>query len=181
MLDSLITSKTRIKLLLKFFFNPENISYLRELADEFGESTNGIRLELNKLTEARLLRSEKSGRKVVYRANKEHTLFKDIRNMVLKTVGIPKVIDNILTKVGEPDVAFITGDYAKGIDSGLIDLVIVGEVNREKLEEYQATTEGMIQRKMRILILNQTAFDKLRSKFTDDGMLVIWKKTDVSN
>ena len=58
MLDSIITSKTRIKLLLKFFLNSETKSYLRNLEQEFGESTNGIRVELNRLEGAGLLKTE---------------------------------------------------------------------------------------------------------------------------
>ncbi|MBN2542428.1 winged helix-turn-helix transcriptional regulator [bacterium] len=176
MLNTIITSKTRVKLLLKFFFNPDNISYLRELAEEFGESTNGIRVELNKLTEAQLLKAEKKGRKVVYKANKSHTLFKDIRSMVMKTIGIDEVVNNILKRVGEPDLAFITGDYARGIDSGLIDLVIIGEVNVDKLKEYKETTESLIKRKIRILILDNKEYKKLERKFLEDGLLIIWKK-----
>ena len=88
MLDSLITSKTRIKLLLKFFLNPGTRSYLRGLATEFGESTNSIRIELNRLTNAKLLKSVNVGRMVEYRANKDHTLFKDIQNVVNKYVGL---------------------------------------------------------------------------------------------
>jgi len=61
-LDSLITSQTRVKLLLKFFLNPERRSYLRELAEEFGESTNSVRVELNRLNEAGLLTSFDEGR-----------------------------------------------------------------------------------------------------------------------
>jgi hypothetical protein len=61
LLDSLITSKTRVKLLLKFFLNPETKAYLRGLSDEFGESSNGVRLELNRLTKAGLLTSESDG------------------------------------------------------------------------------------------------------------------------
>ena len=55
MLETLVTSKTRAKLLLKFFLNPSTSAYLRGLADEFGESTNGVRVELNRLMEAGLL------------------------------------------------------------------------------------------------------------------------------
>jgi predicted transcriptional regulator len=69
MLDSLITSKTRIKLLLKFFLNSDNKSYLRNLEQEFGESSNAIRVELNRLEEADLLRSEVSGNKKFFSAN----------------------------------------------------------------------------------------------------------------
>ena len=58
MLDTLVTSKTRIKLLMKFFLNPGTRAYLRSLADEFGESTNSVRVELNRLSEAGLLGSE---------------------------------------------------------------------------------------------------------------------------
>jgi len=74
-LDSLITSQTRVKLLLKFFLNPESRSYLRELADEFGESTNSVRVELNRLSEAGLLTSAGEGRTKVYRANTNHPPF----------------------------------------------------------------------------------------------------------
>ena len=55
MLEALITSKTRIKLLLKFFLNSGNSAYLRGLEPEFGGSTNAIRQELNRLENANLL------------------------------------------------------------------------------------------------------------------------------
>ena len=86
MLESLITSKTRIKLLLKFFINPSTKAYLRELAKEFDVSTNSIRLELNRLEGSNLLISQTQGRTVQYQANTKNTLFKDIRNIALKYV-----------------------------------------------------------------------------------------------
>ena len=55
MLDTLITSKTRVKLLMKFFLNPGTRAYLRELASEFDESTNSVRVELNRLSEAKII------------------------------------------------------------------------------------------------------------------------------
>ena len=82
MLDSIITSKTRVKLLLKFFLNSQTKSYLRNLEQEFGESTNAIRLELNRLEGADLLRSEVTGNRKYFKANTEHPLFNDINNTV---------------------------------------------------------------------------------------------------
>ena len=55
MIETLISSKTRIKLLLKFFLNSNTTAYLRSLESEFGESTNAIRIELNRLEEAGML------------------------------------------------------------------------------------------------------------------------------
>ena len=65
----LISSKTRIKLLIRFFFNPQAQSYLRELSKEFNVSTNSVREELNQLKRTGLLKSEKNGRQVYYKAN----------------------------------------------------------------------------------------------------------------
>ena len=61
LLSGLIGSKTRIKLLMRFFFNPKTRSYLRELAKEFNVSTNAVREELNQLKKTELLNSQKNG------------------------------------------------------------------------------------------------------------------------
>ena len=72
LLSGLISSKTRVKLLMRFFLNPQTRSYLRELAKEFDVSTNAVREELNQLTKTHLLKSEKSGRQVFYRPTRTH-------------------------------------------------------------------------------------------------------------
>ena len=82
MLDTLISSKTRLKLVLKFFLNSNTKAYLRGLEEEFGESTNAIRLELNKFEEAGLLASESEGNKKVYQANAKHPFYKDLHQML---------------------------------------------------------------------------------------------------
>ena len=174
MLDTLITSKTRVKLLLKFFLNPGTKSYLRGLATEFGESTNAIRVELNRLTEAKLLKSVNSGRTVEYRANKNHSLFKDIQSVVKKFVGIDKVAEELAAKLGDIRAAYIIGDYAQGNDSGLIDLVLVGQVDDEKLKEVTKKTEELIDRKIRTLVLDPIDVEKLQSRLDIEHALFIW-------
>lgn len=176
MIESLITSQTRIKLLLKFFLNPKNSSYLRELAREFGESTNAVRHELNKLEEAKILEAEKDGRNKIYHANHKHPLFEDIRSIVLKSSGIQTVINNILHNIGDLQKAFVTGDYALGHDSGLIDLVLVGQnLNGAEVERVRLKTEDLIDRKIRILILTPAEYDKLSQKFAQESILILWE------
>jgi len=174
MLDSLITSQTRIKLLLKFFLNPKTTGYLRQLASEFGESTNGIRVELNKLSDAQILTSHSEGRNVIYNANVQHPLFSDIRNIVLKSTGIDKVLTNIIQKLGSIKLAFIRGDYAVGKDSGLIDLILVGEnINLNELERVKGKTEKLITRKISVLVLDNAEYKQLEKNFQKDPILVI--------
>ena len=176
MLDSLITSKTRIKLLLKFFLNPGTRAYLRGLATEFGESTNSIRIELNRLTDAKLLKSINVGRTVEYRANKEHSLFKDIQNVVTKFVGIDTLAEELADKLGDLQSAYIIGDYAKGNDSGLIDLVLMGRVDNAKLKEMIAKTEDIINRRIRTLVLDPNNINKLNNRLDIEHALCIWEK-----
>jgi len=178
MLETLITSKTRIKLLLKFFLNPGTRAYLRGLATEFGESTNAIRVELNRLTEAKLLKSVNSGRTVEYRANKDHSLFKDLQSVVKKFVGIDTLAEELAAKLGNVQAAYVIGDYAKGVDSGLIDLVLVGDVDEEKLKEMTEKTEGLIDRKIRTLVLKKSDLEKLDKRLDLKHSLFIWSKAD---
>jgi len=176
MLKSLITSEVRIKLLLKFFLNPATKAYLRQLAGEFNESTNGIRVELNRLVEAKILDARKSGRNKIYQANKSHPLFDEIRNIVLKSTGIEKVISGILNRLGELSIAFIRGDYAVGRDSGLIELVIVGDsINKRELERVRKKTEKLIERKISVLLLTSEEFKNLKTKFLNEPNLVLMK------
>ena len=160
MLNTLITSKTRINLLLKFFLNPGTKAYLRELSAEFGESTNSVRVELNRLTEAKILKSSSLGRKIIYRANSKHSLFRDIQNVVRKFVGLDQLVEDLIKRLGSVEKAFVIGDYAKGIDSGLIDVVLVGNVDTDTLEKFVIKTGNLINRKIRPLVLNKLEFDR---------------------
>ena len=176
MLDTLITSKTRVKLLMKFFMNPGTRAYLRELASEFGESTNSVRVELNRLSDAKLLTSESDGRTIKYKANIHHTLFDDIHNVVEKYMGIDQIIEKLIKKLGKIESAYLIGDYAQGIDSGLIDIVVLGNVNKFELDRIAEKTGHEISRKIRPLVLDKHELMKLWNQLDMGHALLIWGK-----
>lgn len=177
LLESLITSKTRLKLIVKFFLNPNTRGYLRDLSKEFGESTNAIRVELNRLTDAGLLKTINDGRIKWYTANKQHTLFNDLHNIVKKYLGIDHLVEEVLKKIGTVELALITGDYAQGIDSGIIDLVIVGQIDNHYLNPLIGKAEKLIKRKIRTLIMDSGEFTKLKDYLERQKILVIWNQT----
>lgn len=153
MLESLVTSKTRIKLLLKFFAHA-NSGYLRSLAKEFDESTNSVRVELNRLTEAGLLVSEEEGKTKVYRANKQHPFFSEITNMVSKFLGLDDLMERIVKRMGEVEKAYIVGDYALGVDSGTVNMILIGKnLDTEYLDFIREKTYEKVQRKVEVEIL----------------------------
>ena len=179
MLDTLITSKTRIKLLLKFFLNSNSRSYLRNLESEFGESTNSIRLELNKFEEAGLLTSELDGNKKYFRANTNHPLFPDIHNILLKQIGFDKIIETVIQKLGNLNRVYVSGDFARGKNNNIIDLIFVSEeLNREYLLKLIGKVEDIIKRKIRYLIFNEKEFETFIKDVDKSELLLLWKSEE---
>jgi DNA-binding transcriptional ArsR family regulator len=158
-LDSLVTSKTRIKLLLKFFSHA-NSGYLRSLAKEFDESTNSVRVELNRLTEAGLLVSEEEGKTKLYKANEGHPFFNEIKNMVSKFLGLDDLMERIVRRMGDVEKAYIVGDYAKGLDSGTVHMILIGkELDTDYLDFIREKTYEKVQRKVEVSILDSDPGD----------------------
>jgi hypothetical protein len=158
MLEALITNKTRLRLLLKFFLNSTSRSYLRNLETEFDESTNAIRIELNRFEKAGLLSSTMKGNRKMFQANTKHPLYPDLNNILRKYVGFDQIIEKVVHKLGGVKKAYITGELAKGNDTNVIDLVIVGnEIDEEFLMRLAEKTSGLINRKIRYSILSEKA------------------------
>ncbi len=166
MLDSLITSKTRLRLLIKFFLNIANKGYLNGLANEFGESTNSVRKELNNLSSAGYLEKYNENNKVVYKANSSHPLFKVIQRIVKKHLGIEEILESVLKRIGDVKKVMVLGDYAEGIDSGHIEILIVGDkVDKDYLQEITPKIEKKINRKVSFFVSNSILKQKTLTIF----------------
>ncbi len=176
MLDAIITSKTRMRLLLRFFLNPNVYSYLRELASELGESTNAVRVELDRLSEAGYLEKKANGNRVLYKANEKHPLFPEIHSIVKKYTGIDLIAEQIIQRLGNLKAAYVIGDYAKGKDTGIIDIVLVGEIDMQYLHKVIEKVEKLINRKIRPLVLGEDEVEKFREKLKLNEALVLMKE-----
>lgn len=176
MLDTLITSKTRIKLLLKFFLNSKTSSYLRNLETEFGESSNAIRLELNKFEEAGLLTTSLNGNKKVFIANTKHPLFKDIQSILMKYIGLDQIIDHVIQKLGDVGQVYLTGDLSKGTDSPIIDLLLIGNVNKDYLLKLVERAEQLINKKIRYVVYTEDEFKRDEKALLKSHYLLIYTK-----
>ena len=177
MLDTLITSKTRIKLLIRFFLNRNSSSYLRNLETEFAESTNAIRLELNRFEKAGLLISGMERNRKVYRANTKHPLFTDISNIIKKYVGFDQVIEKVMEQLGSVDKAYITGDLALGRDTKRIDLLLYGNnIDLVYLDQLAQKTASLIKREIHYKIL--TDYDPDEFQKTYPKAFEIWKTSN---
>ncbi|HOY15840.1 MAG TPA: ArsR family transcriptional regulator [Haliscomenobacter sp.] len=180
MIEALISSKTRIKLLLKFFLNSSTTAYLRGLESEFGESTNAIRLELNNLEKAGMLVSELSGNKKIFRANTQHPLFREVHTILMKYLGLDQIIENVVKRLGEVEKVFLTGDFARGLDSPIIDLIFIGNVDRHYLIQLIEKVETLVSRRIRFIIYSSTEYPSVIKSYSDVAPLLLWSDLDVS-
>lgn len=170
MLGELITSKTRLRLLIKFFVSQANKGYLNGLATEMGESTNAIRKELNHLHAAGYLDKTKIDNKVEYQANTHHPLFDVLQKVVLKHLGLEDIVSTVLERMGAVQQIVLIGDYAEGIDSGAIEIFLVGDgLNTEYIQQLESKIEDLIQRKVSFY---------LTSKFNTNKSHIILYATD---
>ena len=160
--------------MLKFFLNPDTSAYLRSLANEFGESSNAIRLELNRLEEAGMLSSHSEGNKKIFNVNKIHPLFNDLNKIVRKYIGLDVTVDNILKGLGELERVYLTGDLAQGKDSRIIDLILVGDIDKIYLMTMVEKAEKMLERKIRYVVYTSQEADK--EFFDVKKCLLVWGK-----
>lgn len=176
MIETLISSKTRVKLLLKFFLNSRTKSYLRSLETEFDESTNAIRLELNRFEKAGMLQSDIEGNKKYFTANIQHPLFENLQQIVRKYVGIDTIIENVINNLGEVEEVYVTGQFARGLDGNVIDLEFIGKVQSQYLLELIEKAEKIINRKIRYIIYTTKEGDTLKKTADQKERLLIWSR-----
>ena len=175
MINTLITSQTRIKLLKKFFLNSSTTAHLRGLESEFGDSSNAIRIELNRFEDAGLLNSLRAGNKKVYQANRNHPLFCDIHNIIMKETGIDRVIEKVIQRIGNLFSVFLVGDFAHGKDSHVIELILVGtDIDREYLARKVQQAEELVGRKVSYVIFDPAEADKHLAEIKPADLFPLW-------
>lgn len=175
MIGTLITSQTRIKLLKKFFLNSSTKAHLRGLESEFGESSNAIRIELNRFENAGLLKSLRDGNKKVFQANAGHPLFNDIHNIVLKESGIDQVIEKVIHRIGNLLCVYLTGDFARGMDGLVIDLILVGDgIDSKYLASKVLQAEGLVGRKVNYTVIATNEAKEYLSGLIAADLLPLW-------
>ena len=147
-------------MLIKFFISAANKGYLNGLANEFNESTNSIRKELNNLSDAGYLLKSKQNNRVIYNADIKHPLFKVLQKIVRQDLGLEEIVETVISRMGDVDIIALTGDYSKGIDSGIIEIAVIGDgVNNDYLENIKIKIKDKISREVDFIVAKKVPRD----------------------
>ena len=159
----------------RFFLNSSTRAHLRGLESEFGESSNAIRVELNRFENAGLLNSLREGNKKIFQANSKHPLYEDIHNLILKETGIDRVIDKVINRLGDLESVYLTGDFARGRDSKVIELILVGKgIDREYLARKIIQAEALVNRKVTCIVLDTAEAENYLTYYKPSDLLPLW-------
>jgi len=162
MLEALISSKTRVKLLTLFLLNPESEYYVREIVRMTQENYNAVRRELANLESFGLISGQKKGNQQYYFVNRTFFLYDELQKIVLKTEGIAKIIQENLMKLNDIECMFIYGSFATGTARATsdIDLFIIGNADENSLIPLVHSSEGAINREINYTLMHRDEFNK---------------------
>jgi predicted nucleotidyltransferase len=161
LLDQLFTGKIRLKLLARLLLNPSSQVYLRQLQKDLNVSSNTVRLELNKLSEMKLISTVEAEESKIkkYVANTFHPLYSNLRSIILKYVGVDQLLEEVFYKLGDVAEVYLTGEMADGKETPFIDLVVVGDIDKEYFERLATRAEKLLNKKIRTAIYSKSEFD----------------------
>ena len=162
MLSTLITSKARVELITWFIAHPGERFYYRQLIDILNASKQSIQNELARLESAGLLSSQKEGNIRFFWVNKDFILYKEIKSMILKTVGVGDELRKSLSKIGDIKLAFIYGSVANNREDARsdIDVMVIGDVTVDAVREAIMKVEKHLGREVNYTIFSPREWKK---------------------
>ena len=167
-LSSTLFGKTRRAVLALLYSHSDESFYLRQIVRTAGVGLGAVQRELKKLSEAGIIRRKERGRQVYYQANPECPVYAELKNLVIKTVGVGDVLKAALVPLADRiRVAFLFGSLVRGGErsSSDVDVMVVGDVTFAEVVSVLSRVQETIHREVNPLIYPPEEF---RSKLAAD-------------
>lgn len=112
----------------------------------------------------------------MFQANTRHPLFREVHNILLKYVGLDRVVEEVIDRMGEVRRVFLVGEFSKGLDSNIIDLIFIGNIDKSYLLGLVDKAEALISRKIRYLIYSEEEATSIDWSKYNPKPLLLWSK-----
>lgn len=172
MLDHIFGSRTRVKLLRIFLTNPSTNYYVRELTRKIKERINSVRRELDNLEKIELITHHEDGQKKYYRVNTSFILYAELKALILKSqLIVERNLSHSLKQIGQISYLVLTGIFT-GVLEAQTDILIVGKVNRTKLNRLVRQWHKDLDQRIRFTVMSKKEFE-YRNDLTDKFLYTI--------
>jgi predicted nucleotidyltransferase len=155
-------TKNRAALLKLFLTNPEQSFYMQEIGRILGKKPGNFQRTINNMAKEGILTSEYKANARYFKANKNYPLYKELKSIVFKTVGVVGSLKEILKKIGNVNFSFIYGSYARAKEGYLsdIDLIIIGKPDEDRLIKELDRLEKVLKREVNYKAYTPQGFKK---------------------
>ncbi len=174
MLEDLITSKSRVKLLNVFLTTPQEMYHVRELVRKTGDEINAVRRELFYLEKKGILQKEPRANRVYYFLNKTYPFYYDLIELGSKTIGLGSEVYKNRARIGKIKYAMFSGKFARRIkkEDADVDFIVVGTIVLPELAQLVRTEESRLNREINYTAMTEDEFT-FRKKKRDPFILEI--------
>jgi DNA-binding transcriptional ArsR family regulator len=172
-LAELLSSRVMAEVLRLLFVTEGQELHARDMARQAGLADATVRQELARLSGLAIIEARRAGNRTYYRANPIHPLYRDIRNLVLKTSGLVDVLRGALTDP-RVQIAFVFGSMASGTAkaSSDVDLMVIGTIHMRELAKLLSGVTTTLGRESNPHILTQAEFEE-RKKSGDHFLTTV--------
>ena len=155
-------TKNRAGILRLLFTNPDKSFYMQEIGRILGKKPGNFQRTINNMEKEGVIISEYKANARYFKVNKEYPLYKEMKSIVFKTVGVAGILTESLQKLGDVKYAFIYGSYAKAKENNLsdIDLIIIGNCPEEALINRLDAIEELLRREVNYKLYTINIFKK---------------------
>lgn len=181
MLEDIIISKTRVKLLELFLTNPGKIFHVRELVRRVDEEINAVRRELAHLEKHAIVSKEPRGNRLCYSMRKDYPLYYDLMEIVAKTINLGAGILKNRVKLGKIKYIAFSGRFVRHTvkkDPDQVDVLVVGDIVLPELALLIRTEEARRSEEINYTVMNEEEFD-FRKKRRDPFIMSILSGTRI--
>ena len=130
MLEYLFGSQLRAKVIGFLMTHTDEKYFVRQLAGIIHEDPTNVSRELSRLAKSGILISHQAGREKYYQANRNSSIFEELRSLAVKTSGLADVLRTALDPLsGQLRAAFIYGSFASGRETSAsdVDVMVIGD------------------------------------------------------
>ena len=166
MLEKLFGSRLRARVIGWLFAHSDERYHVRRLAGLLGEDSANLSRELRRLEELGIVACQHEGRQKYYRANRDLSIFTELRSIAIKTVGLVDVLRGALAPYSdEIALAFVYGSIAQGTYTANsdIDLIVVGNMDPIGLHRAIVQAEDRLKRTVNYSLFSPAEFRAERS------------------
>ncbi len=160
-LEDIIISRVRVKILTLFFTHPGTIFHVRDIVRKVDEEINAVRRELSHMEKAGMVSKEQRANRLFYSFRKDYPLYFDLLEIIGKTSGLGWDIIKQRVKIGKIKFAMISGRYLRGIPKKTgseVDLLIVGNVVLPEMSQLVKAEEVRREREINYTVMTEEEF-----------------------